>query len=180
TGCRRTWWTSARTREAEQARLGGPRRLHPGDCHKGPARQACGNGDAGGRGDHPGRRHGSGQRVSGPRGAALPGGAVHRQKDQPAWWPGGKAVERARGQSSGLQYPATPSGHSGTGGRGDANSNLSSLSEQCNQVPAQQELTEGRNRRLEEAGAFKAPTKHALPVPRGPTFEPSKGRGLPL
>ena len=62
---------------AEQVRLGGPRRLHPGD--------SGGNGDAGGRGDHPGpgpgggqlrRYHGSGQRVPGPRGgAARRGGA---------------------------------------------------------------------------------------------------------
>ena len=70
---------------AEQVRLGGPRRLHPGDCHEGPARQAGGNGDAGGRGDHPGpgpgggqlrRYHGIWATSSRPRGgAARRGGA---------------------------------------------------------------------------------------------------------
>ena len=95
--------------------------------------------------------------------AALPGGAVHRQKDPSdrnatavvdraiqtlkkdlagmVARREGRRLGRARGRSSGgLQRPATPGGHGGAGGRGDdADSDLPSLSGQCNQVPAQQE-----------------------------------------
>ena len=93
---------------------------------------------------------------------ALPGQAVHRQKDPSdrnatavvdraiqteeegpgrqsrpeRGWLGG-ACGRSRG---GLQRPAAPGGDGGAGGCGDdADSNLPSLSGQRNQVPAQQE-----------------------------------------
>ena len=89
--------------------------------------------------------------------AALAGGAVHRQKD-PTDRNATAVVDRAiqtlkkdlagmvarRGGGWGQHVDeaaeASPSGHGGTGGRGDdADSDLPSLSGQCNQVPAQQE-----------------------------------------
>ena len=85
---------------AEQVRLGGPRRLHPGDCHEGPARQAGGNGDGGGRGDHPlarpgrgqlRRHHGSGQRVPGA------GGSPARRGGAPTEGPHGPQRDGGRG-----------------------------------------------------------------------------------
>ena len=184
---------------AEQVRLGGPRRLHPGDCHEGPARQAGGNGDAGGRGDHPGpgpgggqlrRYHGSGQRVPGPRGgAARRGGAPAKGPHGPQCDGCGRPCDsdaeegsgghgcpergrlgRASGRSSGgLQRPATPGGHGGTGGRGDdADSDLPSLSGQCNQVPAQQEAYRrsqtpiGRSGRIQSSDKCKKKLRTAI------------------
>ena len=126
--------------------------------------------------------------------AALPGGAVHRQKDptdRNATAVVDRAIQtlkkdlagmvarrgggwgrlgRARGRSSGgLQRPATPGGHGGAGGRGDdADSDLPSLSGQCNQVPAQQEAYRrsqtpiGRSGRIQSSDKCKKKLRTAI------------------
>ena len=117
--------------------------------------------------------------------AALPGGAVHRQKD-PTDRNATAVVDRAiqtlkkdlagmvarRGggrSSGGLQRPATPGGHGGAGGRGgDADSDLPSLSGQCNQVPAQQEAYRrsqtpiGRSGRIQSSDKCKKKLRTAI------------------
>ena len=123
--------------------------------------------------------------------AALPGGAVHRQKD-PSDRNATAVVDRAiqtlkkdlagmvarrggrlgrtRGRSSGgLQCPATPGGHGGAGGReDDADSNLPSLSGQRNQVPAQQEAYRrsqtpiGRSGRIQSSDKCKKKLQTAI------------------
>ena len=119
--------------------------------------------------------------------AALPGGAVHRQKDLGPQRHGGRGpgdsdaeegpgghggpeggrLGRARGRGGGgLQCPAAPGGDGGPGGCGDdAGGEFSGVPGQRGQVPAQQ----GRQRRLQEAGAFRAPTNAAR------SFQPQYG-----
>ena len=123
--------------------------------------------------------------------AALPGGAVHRQKDpsdRNATAVVDRAIQtlkkdlagmvarrggrlgRARGRGGGgLQRPAAPGGDGGAGGRGDdADSDLPSLSGQCNQVPAQQEAYRrsqtpiGRSGRIQSSDKCKKKLRTAI------------------
>ena len=184
---------------AEQVRAGGARRLHPGDRHQGAARQAGGNGDAGGRGDHPLarpgggqlRRHHLGNEFRGLEGA-LPGGAVHRQKDptdRNATAVVDRAIQTLKKDLAGMVARRG-------GGWGE---HVDEAAEACNARPHQavtvapedvetmpaatfrvyqdnarkfkhnDELTRSRQRRLDEAGAFRAPTNAAR------SFQPQYG-----
>ena len=106
-------------------------------------------------GDRP-ERHG-GDRPDHPDAEEGPGGEGG---------PGRRRLGRARGGGDGsLQRPAAPGGDGGAGGRGDeAGGDLPGAPGQRGEVRAQQEPD-----RLEEAGAFRAPTNAAR------SFQPQYG-----
>ena len=174
------------SRGAQRPAAGGPggaRRLHPGDRHQGAARQAGGNGDAGGRGDHPGPgpgggqlrgHHGPWQRVPGAGNAtAVVDRAIQTLKKDLA----GMVARRGGGWGEHVDeaaeaYNARPH-EAVTVAPEDVETKPAAtfrvFQDNAEKFQHNKRLTEGRQRRLQEAGAFRAPTNAAR------SFQPQFG-----